>query len=173
MVYTSTGDIKRVILKPSDRRELTQYEDEEDVDEQGSSESYEYYYCDDCADTWDAVCDEGVPSVCRLVGFGSPFSAEASAAIEVVCNTFGEACSGSTGKEACEGQCGGDGNYDKGDDDDGDEGAEEGEVPLCIMEKHALTTALHFSTRARHNYFVHIMFMPFGACASLVSGGDC
>lgn len=74
------------------------------------------YACDDCVEAWDAVCDEGVPSVCDLVGYGDPLSAEAEASIATVCDGMGEACSNSGGEEACMGQCEED---DDGTDDKG------------------------------------------------------
>ena len=124
VVYTSTGDIKRAILRPSNRRELTQYEDGEgDPDKREASQTY-YHYCDDCADAWDAVCAAGVPSVCDLVGYGSPLSTEASDAVDVMCTSFGDACAGLTGPEACAGQCG---KYHGGDEGDGEDEGGRGE----------------------------------------------
>lgn len=63
------------------------------------------YACDDCVEAWDAVCDDGVPSVCDLVGYGHPISAAAEASIATLCDGMGRACSGSGGEEACLGQC--------------------------------------------------------------------
>ena len=63
------------------------------------------YACGDCVEAWDAVCDDGVPSVCDLVGYGHPVSATAEASIDILCDGMGGACSGSGGEEACLGQC--------------------------------------------------------------------
>lgn len=62
--------------------------------------------CDDCMDVWDAVCDEGVPSVCELLDYGSPITTSGEASISTFCEIFGNACSRSGGDEACEEQCG-------------------------------------------------------------------
>lgn len=78
------------------------------------------YDCIDCIDAWDNVCDEGVPSVCELVGYGSPITAVGQAAISTVCETLGAACSGSGGEEACAGQC---------EDDDGGIGTKTAPAP--------------------------------------------
>lgn len=77
------------------------------------------YGCDDCVETWDAVCDDGVPSVCDLVDYGSPISPAAEASITTMCEVMGRACSKSGGTETCAGQCGDD---DDGGDDGGDGG---------------------------------------------------
>lgn len=63
------------------------------------------YDCVDCVEAWDNVCVEGVPSVCALVGYGSPITAVGAAAVSTVCDTLGAACSASDGEEACAGQC--------------------------------------------------------------------
>lgn len=67
--------------------------------------------CSDCAEVWDALCYEGVPSVCDLVDFGSVFSTKATASIDTACDTFGPACSSYTARAACEGQCTNEGLY--------------------------------------------------------------
>lgn len=77
------------------------------------------YGCDDCVETWDAVCDDGIPSVCDLVDYGSPISPAAEASITTMCEVMGRACSKSGGTETCAGQCGDD---DDGGDDGGDGG---------------------------------------------------
>lgn len=84
------------------------------------------YACDDCVEAWDAVCDDGVPSVCDLVDYGSPILPAAEASIATMCEVMGRACSNSGGTEACAGQCGDD---DGGDDDGGDDGDDKG--ALC------------------------------------------
>ena len=89
------------------------------------------YSCGDCEETWDAICDAGVPSVCRFVGAGYPFSAEAGASIELLCNTFGNACDDSTGDEVCEGQCVWDGDDNDDDDDDDDDNVQGGGIVVC------------------------------------------
>lgn len=82
----------------------------------GGHTSRRLYDCVDCIDAWDNVCDEGVPSVCKLVGYGSPITAVGVAAISTVCDTLGAACSASGGEEACAGQCE---DVGGGDDDSG------------------------------------------------------
>eukprot|EP00904_Undaria_pinnatifida_P010960 jgi/Undpi1/6995/HiC_scaffold_21.g09469.m1 len=111
-------DTYRATLTSPSWRELSQKEWEEDGLTFGNrtvpmGPTRRLYSCGDCEETWDAICDAGVPSVCRFVGAGFPFSAEAGASIEVLCNTFGNACDDSTGDEVCEGQC-----VRDGDDDD-------------------------------------------------------
>lgn len=75
------------------------------------------YACDDCVEAWDAVCDDGIPSVCDLVDYGHPFSESAEASIATMCDEMGGACSSSGGDEACSGQC------DEDDDSTDDKGA--------------------------------------------------
>lgn len=140
VVYAAGGRIRRVIQTSSGRRELLEDEGEYDVDMQvldtgtmARPRRRLLYSCDDCEETWDTVCEQGIPSVCNVVGYGSPFSTEANAAIEVMCSTLGNACAGSTGDEVCDGQCVGDG--EDGDDDDDDDYAER------------VTVVTHMSTR--------------------------
>lgn len=121
VLYKSNGDLKRVVLKSSGRRGLAEEEDEKEenidgADEGAVFENRRLYSCDDCEEAWSVVCDEGVPSVCDLVGYGSPLSSEATASIEVMCRVFGDACSMYGEEAACEGQC------EKESDDDGEEG---------------------------------------------------
>lgn len=116
-MYKSNGDLKKVRLTSS-RRGLAELSPEEEDLNQHLRRSL--YACEDCVEAWDAVCDEGVPTVCDLVDYGSPISDEANASIEMLCTTFGSACAGSGGVEACEGQC------EDGDDDDGGGGGMRG-----------------------------------------------
>lgn len=128
--YKSNGDLDCVELKYSNRRGLAEEQDEEQDEEEDEEEenidgadegpmfgNRRLYSCDDCEGAWNAVCDEGVPSVCNLVGYGSPLSSEAAASIEIVCRVFGAACSTYGELAACEGQC-----EQVCDDDDGEEG---------------------------------------------------
>lgn len=78
------------------------------------------YACNDCQETWETVCDEGVPTVCDLVDYGSPILATAEASIATMCESFGAACSRSGSVEACAGQC----EDDEGDDDNDSTGKE-------------------------------------------------
>lgn len=93
-------------LTSSDRRFLAEHENEEEV---GVAEDThrKLYDCADCEEAWDAVCDEGVPTVCDLVDYGSPFRGVASTSVEIICQTFRKACSALGASEACAGQCGG------------------------------------------------------------------
>lgn len=63
------------------------------------------YPCEDCIEAWGSVCDEGVPSVCALIDYGSPVSEVGEAAISKMCETFGTVCDNSGGSESCAGQC--------------------------------------------------------------------
>lgn len=107
----SNGDVTGVVqTSTSGRRNL--FEVAEDGEEDAEEEEVvsvlgrrRLYECDDCVDTWDAVCDEGVPCVCELLNFASELSDAAEKSMTTVCETFGSACSGSSGSEACDGQC--------------------------------------------------------------------
>lgn len=72
------------------------------------------------------MCDDGVPSVCDLVDYGSPILPAAEASIATMCEVMGRACSNSGGMETGAGQCGDD---DGGDDDGSDSGVDKG--TLC------------------------------------------
>lgn len=108
MLYKSDGDLKRVKLTSSGRRKL----EGKDFAQQGDvfERHRRLYACSECERNWDTVCDEGVPTVCNLVGYGAPILAAGEAAISTMCETFGNACSRAGGVEACAGQCEGDGN---------------------------------------------------------------
>lgn len=73
-----------------------------------SFEHRRLYACSECEDTWDVMCGQGLRAVCELVGYGSPFDADAEASIATMCDTFGDACSSLTAEAACESQCEGD-----------------------------------------------------------------
>ena len=104
VVYRTNGDLRRVRRTDSGAR-LLETEGIEEVDEDGMFERRRLYACNDCEDAWDAVCDEGVPSVCSIVGYGSPLTDAATASMETLCESFGNACSQSGGAEACVDQC--------------------------------------------------------------------
>ena len=55
--------------------------------------------CDDCIEAWDAVCDEGVPSVCELVDYGAPISSAAEASIDIMCEVTKATVEGGEGGE--------------------------------------------------------------------------
>lgn len=64
------------------------------------------FTCQECVEAWDAVCNEGVPSVCRVKDEEmEKFSANAAASVTTLCETLGSACSSSGGAAACAGQC--------------------------------------------------------------------
>ena len=135
MYESNGGDLSEVRLTSSGRRGLLfdaegKYQEEEERAGDGmlvggdgrsqlvSSKSRgrrRLYACEDCVEAWDAVCDDGVPSVCDLVDYGSPISSAAEASIATMCEVMGRACSNSGGEETCTGQCG-------DDDDGGDKG---------------------------------------------------
>lgn len=98
--------MRKVKLISGRRRDLA--EEDGNVDGMHHQARRALYACDDCEEAWDMVCDSGVPSVCDLVDYGSPISAQATASLETVCNTFGGACSAAGGMEACQDQCEGD-----------------------------------------------------------------
>lgn len=83
------------------------------------------YACNDCQQTWRTVCDEGVPSVCDLVDYGSPILTTSEESIATMCETLGAACSSSGSIEACDGQC-------EEDDDSTGKGARLQPCQACI-----------------------------------------
>lgn len=101
-LYDSSDDLENVELTSSTRRHLAQETAEAAMVE---PRRLDFADCTDCAEVWDALCDEGVPSVCNLVDFGDPFSTGAVASMVTMCETFGSACSSSGATETCEGQC--------------------------------------------------------------------
>lgn len=101
ILYKSNGDLRRVRRTSSARRQLFE-ENESELDLDSRRRLYD---CDDCVEAWDAVCDEGVPSVCALVGYGAPLLSAAENSIATMCETFGGACSSFGGISACAGQC--------------------------------------------------------------------
>ena len=104
VLYKSNGNLKRVKRWDSGVRML-QTEDMEDIEEDGMFEHRRLYACHDCEEAWDAVCDIGVPSVCSIVGYGSPLTGAATASMETFCESFGAACALYNGAEACADQC--------------------------------------------------------------------
>lgn len=168
VLYTTSGDIRRVTITSSERRTLAgaQYEDKEGIDRHAAEEGIvndrrRLYPCNDCEDTWNVVCSDGVPSVCDLVGYGTPFSTEASAAVQLLCSTFGDACSGSSGNEACEGQCVGDDidDDDNYDDDNGDD--DSGGAGIVVPTKHpsSRNNERQFHSSNTHYSEVYILFI--------------
>lgn len=130
--YESNGDLSKVKRTSSGRRGLLvgaegQNEEAEDgllVGGDGlgllqvNDNHRRLYACDDCVEAWDAVCDDGVPSLCDLVDYGRPITSAAAASIATMCDVMGGgACSSSGGPEACSGQCESD---DDGTDDKGE-----------------------------------------------------
>ena len=105
--------------KPEEEYEVVFPDDGEDEDLllNNNNRRRRLYACDDCVEAWDAVCDDGVPSVCALVDYGSPILSAGEASIATMCDMMGAACSSSGGAEACTGQCEED---DDGTDDKGD-----------------------------------------------------
>lgn len=101
VLYESNGDLRRVRRTSSASRKLS----EEDKSELDLDSRRRLYDCDDCVEAWEAVCDEGVPSVCALVGYGTPLLSAAETSIATMCETFGSACSSFGGTSACAGQC--------------------------------------------------------------------
>lgn len=74
------------------------------------------YACDDCENTWDLLCDTGLPPVCALqTEYGSVFDTLGAASIDTMCSTFASACGGISAFDACDGQC-----EDEDDDDEDD-----------------------------------------------------
>lgn len=150
VLYTPSGEIRRVTLKPSERRTLggAQYEseEEENIDKNGANDRSLYglrrlYPCSDCEETWNVMCSEGLSSVCDLHGYGSPFSTGATDAIGHICSLLGGACSGVLSDEACRGQCveGEDGDDDSDDDnEDDDYSGGAGVIVLTYNPRHRL-----------------------------------
>lgn len=110
MSYKSDGDLRKVKLTSSGRRDLVEEGGDQDAFDAGNEEASfvhrHLYACDDCEETWDVMCNEAVSTVCELVGYGSPFSQAASGSIITLCDTFGtDACSSYSGAEICQDQC--------------------------------------------------------------------
>lgn len=110
VLYKSNGDLRRVKLTSSRRRDLVEERGDQDAFDAGNEEASfvhrRLYACDDCEETWDVMCDEAVSTVCELEGYGSPLGQAASASIKTLCDTFGtDACSSYSGAEICQDQC--------------------------------------------------------------------
>lgn len=66
------------------------------------------FACEDCEEAWDAVCGQGLASVCDLQDYGSPFLENAVTSIDNACISFAVACASFTSaSDACAGQCDG------------------------------------------------------------------
>lgn len=108
--YESNGDLKAVRRTSSRRARNLQAKEQQIAEEfvyhernmrtvsEHDNSARRLFACSDCVDAWDAVCDEGVPSVCALIGYSSALLPAAVKSIETTCGTFGSACSMSGGK---------------------------------------------------------------------------
>lgn len=65
--------------------------------------------CDECRQTWDTVCDNGVATVCDLVEYGDPFLGAGDVSVGVFCENFGQLCDENTSDDVCSEECGGGG----------------------------------------------------------------
>lgn len=105
-VYDSSADLVDVVQKK--RRSLAEGKEEYGGWFDGGAVfgNRRLSVCDDCIDTWDALCDEGAPCVCELLKFESNLSEVAKKSITTMCEKFGGGlCSDSGGAEICAGQC--------------------------------------------------------------------
>lgn len=62
--------------------------------------------CDECHQTWDVVCDNGVDTVCDLKNFDKPFLSTGKVSVGGMCDDFGTLCNERTSADVCEVQCG-------------------------------------------------------------------
>lgn len=105
-VYDSSADLIDVVR--TKRRNLAEYEDIEadNFDGEALFGNRRLFACEDCVDTWDALCDEGAPCVCDMLNFKSNLSRVAEKSIKTICEKFGSGpCSDFGGPETCAGQC--------------------------------------------------------------------
>lgn len=103
------------------------------------------------------VCSEGVSSVCDLVGYGSPFSTDASGAIGRICSTLGGACSGMLSADACGEQCVEDEDDDDGSDDDNEDDDYSGGAGTVVLMSNPRHRSKARRIDSRNTYPVHIV----------------
>lgn len=63
------------------------------------------FECDECLQTWDVVCGNGVDTVCRLDGYGSPILSAGKESISSYCHYFGSLCNERTSNDVCQDEC--------------------------------------------------------------------
>lgn len=67
------------------------------------------YECDDCEETWETLCDNGIYTVCFWVPYletlGFFWSSDAKASMKTMCTKFGNACDALPPSDACNGWC--------------------------------------------------------------------
>lgn len=96
MKYDSDGELKDVIATSPTLKEVRDH----------TENRTGVYDCEVCEEAYDIVCNEGVASVCKLDDYGSPIRGVPSTSIEIMCATFGQACSNTfSARKACKGQC--------------------------------------------------------------------
>lgn len=61
--------------------------------------------CDECHETYDLVCDEGVRTVCELMADADPILAEGYDSISLFCIDFGNVCGERTADDVCGEEC--------------------------------------------------------------------
>lgn len=105
----SNGRLRKVIRKDSGARMLEGEEDLEDYMEDAEEGAADLghrslYACGDCEDKWNAVCGEGIRTVCDLIDHPS-LGTKGVAAVDVMCNSFASACESESAEAVCEGEC--------------------------------------------------------------------
>lgn len=100
--FDDDGNLESVRLTSSSRRALLALKEKDDAPIEGRRLDFDS--CSDCEEAYEAAC-EGALSVCDLEDFGYPLSAKAAASVDIVCGTFGSACSRFEASVACLGQC--------------------------------------------------------------------
>ena len=120
MTYRANGKLRRV-RRRSSRRQLEE-QDAADmsmvgetmpftkgvVDEMtpASAARRRLFECDECLQTWDVVCDNGVDTVCRLDDYGNPILSAGEVSINTFCDGFATLCSERTSDDVCQDVCG-------------------------------------------------------------------
>lgn len=107
--YRSSGALRTVLRKDSGARMLV---DEEELDAymtEAEESAFDLahrslYYCDDCEEKWNAVCGQGISTVCNVMDHSS-LGTKGAAAVEIMCNTFGSACESISAEKVCRNRC--------------------------------------------------------------------
>lgn len=110
MSYDDNDNLEGVELTSSTRRALLHEEEHDAAGIEIGGRRLDFDDCGDCEDAYNAVCESAL-NVCDLEDFGPPFSATAAASVDIVCGTFGSACSRLETSAACRGQCPAEGVY--------------------------------------------------------------
>lgn len=78
---------------------------EDEVAEEMPSGHRRLFFCSDCEETWDTLCDAGLADVCLLDEFPrDDFNEDAEDSVRRFCSAVGAACQ-TPAFDTCEGQC--------------------------------------------------------------------